>query len=248
MLVDGGGIPGENVWDVGEKLLAPALWKIGIDSLDYLVLTHPHPDHIKGLIYVAANFKIGELWEGGAYPECEEYRKLMDVLNRRKIPVRRISAASAPIEIGGTRVEFLAPFARDQKAAPVDFYEMNDESLVFRLKSGEFSALLTGDIGSDIEEQLLAHPELLRCTILKVPHHGSRYSSSIAFLKAASPRIAVVSAGYGNSFHLPAQETVDNLRMLGIRLYRTDLDGTVQAVYDGPRENAVTIRTARHFR
>jgi len=125
---------------------------------------------------------------------------------------------------------------------------MNDESLVFRLNAGEFSILLTGDISSDIEERLVAHPELLRCTILKVPHHGSRHSSSMSFLRAASPRIAVLSAGYGNSFHLPAQETLDKMQMLGIRLYRTDLDGTVQAVHDGPRENAVTLRTAGHFR
>ena len=248
MLVDGGGSPGENVWDVGERLLAPALWKMGIDRLDYLVLTHPHPDHIQGLNYVAANFKIGEFWEGGAYTECEEYRKLMGVLNRRKIPVRLINAASAPIEISGTRIEPLAPFAGDVKATPVDFYEMNDESLVFRLKAGEFSVLLTGDIGSDIEDRLVAHPDLLRCTILKVPHHGSRHSSSMSFLRAASPRIAVLSAGYGNSFHLPAQETLARMQMLGIRLYRTDLDGTVQAVCDGARENAVTIRTTGHFR
>lgn len=247
MLVDGGGSPGENVWDIGERLLAPALWKMGIDRLDFLVLTHPHPDHIQGLNYVAANFKIGEFWEGGSYPECEEYRKLMEVLNRRKITVRRINAASAPIEIGGTRIEPLAPFARDQKAAPVDYYELNEESLVFRLKANDFSVLLTGDIGSDIEERLVAHPELLRCTILKVPHHGSKHSSSMAFLKAASPRIAVISAGYGNRFHLPAQETIDKLRILGIRIYRTDLDGTVQAVCDDPRENTVTIRTAGHF-
>jgi competence protein ComEC len=248
MLIDGGGSPGENIWDVGERLLAPALWKMGIDSLDYLVLTHPHPDHMQGLNYVAANFKIGEFWEGGAYPECEEYQKLMEVLHKRKTPVRRINAGSAPIEIGGARIEFLAPFARDPKTAPSDFYEMNDESLVFRLNAGEFSVLLTGDIGIDIEERLVAHPELLRCTILKVPHHGSRHSSSLAFLKAASPRIAVVSAGYGNSFHLPARETLDKLRILGIRLYRTDLDGTVQAVYDSRGGNAVTIRTTGHFR
>jgi competence protein ComEC len=197
---------------------------------------------------VAANFKIGEFWEGGAYPESEEYRKLMEVLNKRKITVRRINAATAPIEIGGARIEPLAPFAREHGAAPGNFYEMNDESLVFRLKAGEVSVLLTGDIGKDIEERLVAHPELLRCTIMKVPHHGSRHSSSIAFLKAASPRIAVVSAGYGNSLHLPAQETLDKMRMLGIRLYRTDLDGTVQAIFDGPRENGVTIRTAGHFR
>jgi competence protein ComEC len=203
---------------------------------------------MQGLDYVAANFTVGEFWEGGSYPESKEYLELMEILRRRRVPVRRISATSAPIEVGGVRIEPLAPFPRSLTAPPVDFYEMNDESLVFRLKAEDFAVLLTGDIGSNIEERLAAHPELLRCTVLKVPHHGSRYSSSMAFLKAAAPRIAVVSAGYGNSFHLPAQETLDRLQRLGIRLYRTDLDGTIQVISENKRENAVTIRTTGHFR
>jgi competence protein ComEC len=221
---------------------------MGIDRLDYMVLTHPHPDHMQGLHYVAANFTVGEFWEGGSYPESREYLELMEILRKRRVPVRRISATSAPIEVGGVRIEPLAPFPRSLTAPPVDFYEMNDESLVFRLKVEDFAVLLTGDIGSNIEEHLAAHPELLRCTVLKVPHHGSRYSSSMAFLKAAAPQIAVVSAGYGNSFHLPAQETLDRLQRLGIRLYRTDLDGTIQVISENKRENAVTIRTTGHFR
>ena len=120
--------------------------------------------------------------------------------------------------------------------------------MVFRLVSGRFAALFTGDIGSDLEARLVEHPGLLRCTVLKVPHHGSRFSSSTEFLTAAAPEIAVVSAGYRNSYHLPAQETLDKMQLLGIRLYRTDLDGTVQAVLDDATGNAVTIRTAGHFR
>jgi competence protein ComEC len=150
--------------------------------------------------------------------------------------------------VGGVRIEPLAPFPRALAAPLVGFSEMNDESLVFRLRFGDFAVLMTGDIGSGIEERLAMHPELLRCTILKVPHHGSRYSSSMAFLKAAAPQIAVVSAGYGNSFHLPAQATLDRMQKLGIRLYRTDLDGTIQVIYEDRKENAVTIRTAGHFR
>ncbi len=247
MLIDGGGSPGETSWDIGEKLLAPALWKMGIDSLDYMVLTHPHPDHIRGLNYVAANFTVGEFWEGGSYPDIKEYRELMDIINRRKIPVRKINSASPPIEIGGIRIEPLAPFADTLQAESSDYRKTNDESMVFRIESGKFSVLFTGDIGNEIEGRLARNPELLRCTVLKLPHHGSRHSSSMEFLKAASPKIAVVSAGYDNSFHLPSNDTLDRLNTLGIRLYRTDLDGTVHLISGGRQDDTVTISTTGHF-
>jgi len=247
MLIDGGGSPSETSWDIGEKLLAPALWKMGIDSLDYLVLTHPHPDHIRGLNYVASNFTVGEFWEGGSYREIKEYRELTDIIKSRKIPIRKINSATPPIVIGRVRIEPLAPFADTIQSGGNDYRETNDESMVFRLKWGKFSALFTGDIGNEIEGRLVEKSELLRCTLLKLPHHGSRHSSSMAFLKAASPKFAVVSAGYGNSFHLPSQDTLDRLNTLGIRLYRTDLDGTVHAVIGNRQVEIVTICTKGHF-
>jgi competence protein ComEC len=247
MLIDGGGSPNETTWDIGEKLLAPALWKMGIDSLDYIVLTHPHPDHIRGLNYVAENFSVGEFWEGRSYPETKEYLELMEVIKRRKIQVRKINSASPPIEVGGVRVEPLAPLADRFHTGGADYCGTNDESMVFRIKSGKFSVLFTGDIGNEIEGRLLGNPEQLRCTLLKLPHHGSRHSSSMAFLKAASPKIAVVSAGYGNIFHLPSTETLDRLKSLGIRLYRTDIDGTIHVVCGGKDDETAIITTKGHF-
>jgi competence protein ComEC len=247
MLIDGGGGTSETSWDIGEKLLAPALWKMGIDSLDYMVLTHPHPDHIRGLNYLAANFSVGEFWEGRSYPEIKEYTELMEIIKRKKIKVRKVNSASPAIDIGRVRVEPLAPLADTFQAGRADYHETNDESLVFRIKSGQFSVLFTGDIGNEIEGRILGTPELLRCTLLKLPHHGSRHSSSMAFLKAASPKYAVVSAGYGNTFHLPSQETLDKLNSLGIRLFRTDLDGTIHFVCKGREDETVVISTKGHF-
>jgi competence protein ComEC len=125
--------------------------------------------------------------------------------------------------------------------------DMNEESLVFRINCGSFSALMTGDIGKGTESALARRREELRCTLLKIPHHGSRYSSSMEFLKAASPLYAVVSAGYGNSFHLPSEETLARLKTLGIRLYRTDRDGTIRVVFDETGDNPVIIRKLGHF-
>lgn len=247
MLVDGGGALGDSAWDVGERLLAPALWSMGIDRLDYLVLTHPHPDHLRGLLFIAANFDVGEFWQGASFPETGEYRELLRILRERRIPVREVNAATAPFEVAGTRVEPLAPLAGGGPTAPDPSRDLNDDSLVFRLTQGPFSVLFTGDIGAAVEARLVRRPELIRCTILKVPHHGSRFSSSPAFLRAAAPKAAVISAGYGNSFHLPAAATLDRLRLSGAQLYRTDLDGTVRAEYGGGGENDVRITSVRHF-
>ncbi|HEX9022966.1 MAG TPA: DNA internalization-related competence protein ComEC/Rec2 [Geobacteraceae bacterium] len=248
MLVDGGGSYNQGAWDVGERLLVPALWKMGIKKLDYMVLTHPHPDHCQGLVYVAANFAVGEFWEGGSYPENGEYRALRDVLRAHQVPIRTINAATAPLEIGGARIEPLAPLVRKGLTGPAEFSDMNDESLVLRITAGAYSVLLTGDIGQEIERRLIAHPERLQCNILKISHHGSRHASSVPFLKAAAPGMAVISAGYGNSFHLPSRETLDRLAALGIRIYRTDLDGTVRIVCDVTQENTAPVVFAGHFR
>jgi competence protein ComEC len=247
MLIDGGGSAAEKGWDVGEKLLAPALWKMGIDSLDCLVLTHPHPDHIQGLKYVAENFKVGEFWEAGSYPDICEYRDLINVIKRKGIPIRKVTAASAPIQIGNARIEPLAPFVETSVKERNDYYDLNDESMVFRIKSGVFSILFTGDIGKEVEAVLVRHPELLNCNVLKLAHHGSRKSSSMEFLRAASPGIAVASAGYGNIFHLPSEETLGRLKALGIRLYRTDLDGSVQVIFDEMSSSPIIVRKIGHF-
>lgn len=244
MLIDGGGSAREGGSDVGERLLAPALWRMGVGKIDYVVLTHPHPDHLQGLTFIAAHFRVGEFWEGGSSVESADYRNLKRILAEKQVPVRRIDASVGPIEVGGAVIEPLAPFLQHSHKLSDEYADINEESLVFRLVSGRFAVLFTGDAGHDTEELLLARPELLKCSILKVPHHGSRHSNSIPFLRAAAPGIAVISAGFGNSFHLPAQETLDSMRRLGIMVYRTDYDGTVEAVYDG-RGGDASIRTFR---
>ena len=107
--------------------------------------------------------------------------------------------------------------------------------------------LFTGDIGAATEERLTLHPERLACTILKVPHHGSRYSSSAPFLAAASPEIALISAGYRNSFHLPAPDTLAALERRRIAVYRTDLDGTIQVLCGSGGKNIVIDTLSGHF-
>jgi competence protein ComEC len=237
MLVDGGGSLHEGGMDVGRQLLAPALWSMGVDRLDWVVLTHPHPDHIKGLISLAELFSIGEFWESGVAAPVGDHARLRAILAARRVPIRRFDSSSAPFAIGDVRIEPLAPESRSP-VAPGS--EQNDDSIVFRLTYERFSMLFTGDIGRDAEERLLTKPARLSCTVLKVPHHGSRHSSSPRFLDAASPRLALISAGVRNSFGLPSPETISRLRERGVSVCRTDLDGTIDVASDG---NGYTVRT-----
>ena len=228
MLVDGGGRAGDNESRAGQHLVS-ALRSLKVGRIDYLVLSHEHPDHLQGVLYLAEGFEIGEFWESGVPSALYDYQKLKWVLAGQGIPVRVLTAKSPPFSAGDVRIEPLWPPASE----PSESGDANDTSLVFRLQHGKSSVLFTGDFTADSEEELMTSGipvGSLRSSILKVGHHGSKYASTDLFLAAVAPRVAVISAGYENSFHLPAPSTVARLQKRGIRVYRTDLDGTVEAV------------------
>jgi competence protein ComEC len=237
MLVDGGGSAGGGDDRVGARLLLPALARLGVKHLDYLVLTHEHPDHLQGVLYLARHFDVREFWETGVPGTTREYQELKWVLVLRGIPTRVINASMPPVEAGGAKVEPLWPLSAAKSLSG----DANDSSLVFRLRHGGCSVLFTGDLGEGAEREILARGVPLKSSLLKVAHHGSKYSSTDEFLDAVSPRVAVISAGYDNPFHLPAPSTVARLLIHGIRIYRTDLDGTVEGVC-GP-DGALSIST-----
>ncbi len=113
--------------------------------------------------------------------------------------------------------------------------DINSNSLVFRLEYGHFRMLFTGDAGAEAEERILASGADLRADVLKVGHHGSAYSSTPDFIRAVSPRYAVISVGRNNLFGHPAQSTIETLQQAGARIYRTDEDGAVTVNTDGER-------------
>lgn len=221
MLIDGGGTFRESGWDVGRQLLLPALRTMGVKRIDFLVLTHAHPDHLQGVKSVAEALPVGEFWESG-FNSGAEYRQLKDILEQRRVPIKIVNSGVPLKEIAGTNIRCLYPLAGRMPAS-----NANENSLTLRLDSGGFSALFTGDIGFPGETALLHSGNNLRATLLKVPHHGSRYSTGPDFLDAVSPQIATISAGQNNSFGLPAAETLDQLEAKKIATYRTDLDGSI---------------------
>ncbi len=244
MLVDGGGTR-QGDYDIGERVVSPFLWKRGIRSVDYLVLSHAHPDHSRGLHAVLRNFRVRESWTAAIHPMDSADRKWAPAYPRN-LPQRKLVRGDA-VTIAGVRIEVLHP-ARPS-AHPQD---PNHNSLVLRLVYGETSFLLTGDIDGAAESQILNTGSKIRAGVMKSPHHGSRYSSRTSFLDAVAPQIIVISTGR-NRAGLPSDETLERYARVGARVYRTDLHGAVEITSDGKGYSVRTavplaaVRMRRHF-
>jgi competence protein ComEC len=234
VLVDGGGYLHDTGRDFGERSLAPALYKLGVRRIDHLILTHSHPDHIGGLPYVARTIPVGSFLEALPGGAGDRYDQLRSALNAGRVPVRYLSAGAVIPLSDSVSIRVLSPRSAPKRSSDeVDDMGMNEDSLVFRLVYGSFSMLFTADAGFPAEVRMRAEGAELKSTVLKVGHHGSRYSTSKDFLKCVAPQLALISAGHGNRFGLPSPDTLERLHRQGVRIVRTDVDGTVELVSDG---------------
>ncbi|MEW5802404.1 MAG: DNA internalization-related competence protein ComEC/Rec2 [bacterium] len=234
ILIDGGGSYNHNEFDVGHRIIAPYLWHEKIDTLDLVVLSHPHPDHLNGLLFILKNFTIGRVWKTMNRSASREYRLFEDISRRKRIPVRTV-ARGERAALDGVLIEVMADGnLPDQPInSKATYKEENNCSLVLKLSYRHISFLFTGDIQSKAEGRLLTLGEKLQSTVLKVPHHGSRYSSTLPFLHRVSPKAAVFSGrNYGRQ-RFPHPITLNRYRSLPCEIYRTDRDGAVRVETDG---------------
>jgi competence protein ComEC len=229
LLVDTGGIPfGGGSFDIGSRVLAPALWARGIRRLDALLLTHGDPDHIGGAQAVIADFDPARVWEGIPVPRHARLEEILALArdNGAQVVPR---VAGQEIVFGGVHVRVIHPSPPDWERQRV----RNDDSVVLEVLYGDVAILMTGDIGAATERTLIPHLTPARVRILKVAHHGSRTSTSRELLEAWRPQIALISAGRGNTFGHPAPEVLDRLRVVGATVLRTDLQGQITIETDG---------------
>jgi competence protein ComEC len=240
MLIDGGGRvdysadaddeaePFEpDVPRIGEMVVSEFLWEKGYSHIDHLVVTHADADHSQGLLDVVLNFSVGEIFIGAVPATDSEMAELLTLADRFSIPLRQIGRGES-FELGGVPIDVLWPI-RSTEAIGSD----NNSSLVLKFAYGEATFLFTGDIEKEAEAELLNSGSSLKADVVKVPHHGSRTSSTAEFVDAVAPRLAVIPVGNRSLFGHPHTSVVDRWRSVGAVVQTTGSTGTITIVSNG---------------
>jgi competence protein ComEC len=229
MIVDGGGmlaygrVRKPNI-DTGEDVVSPYLWSRGIRRVDVIAVTHAHEDHSGGIAALIENFRPREVWVGAS-----PLQRVVDAAVRWKIPVIARHAGEQ-LDFGGARIDVISPPAGYLGRQPG-----NNDSLGVRIAFGRRSFLLTGDMEKPMEARALADGMDVHADVLKVGHHGSKTSTIQPFLDAVAPSIAMISAGYENSFGHPHRDVLARLTGRHAAVLRTDMDGLITVRTDGSR-------------
>lgn len=221
ILVDGG--PDDRVVDELSNALPT-----GDRDIELMVITHPHADHIVGLIEVLNRYDVKRILTAGTTSNTAGFRALEEAIQNEHALVE-VAVAGHTIDFGLADLLILHPFAN---APPPS--DVNDQSVVFLLTHKDARLLFTGDATENVEKELIARASsTLRAAFLKVAHHGSKYSSSAAFLDAVRPTLAAISVGARNRYGHPAYRTIRRLEQAGIKIFRTDQNGDLDFTTDG---------------
>jgi beta-lactamase superfamily II metal-dependent hydrolase len=202
--------------------------------LEVMVATHPHADHIGGLIGVLDAFKVDEIWLNGDTSTSQTYSQFISAVNSEGAEVH-VARRGDTIQASNLTFNVLSPVNLDS--------DTNDNSIVLSLSYGQVDFLFTGDAQMAAEASMLAAGIVPDVDILKVGHHGSRTASSIQFLQAAKPEVAIYMAGKGNIYGHPHQETINNLCEIGAEIYGTDIHGTITVTTDGVTYSVLPANT-----
>jgi competence protein ComEC len=230
VLIDGG--PDAKIVAALEKILP-----FGDRYIDVLINTHPQLDHFEGFSYVLDGFDIGAVATNGRddSPGVAEWPAFLYKIKAKQIPLITLTRGDS-INNGSSSVKILSPDVALSQSA-----ELNDTGIVTIAEMPGLRALFTADIGSNVESYLMTQKNDLRADILKIPHHGSKYSSSDSFLRAVDPRIAVIEVGAHNTYGHPTAQTLARIASsTRAKIFRTDKNGTVAVIIDGRKLKVTT--------
>jgi competence protein ComEC len=239
LLIDGGGTY-DGRFDIGAQVIAPFLRDHYVRRFDLLALTHPHPNHARGLVSVLQQFPAQHLLTNGTPLTTGYLRELLAAGSRWG--TRHHTALTGPRHWHWERLQLTVlspPATEEQHATTWQPQEENDRSLVLRLQYGTVRLLLTGDIQHTTERWLLAQNADVRADILQVPHHGSKTSTLPAFVQRVQPRDGIISLGTGNPYGHPHPRVLDTLTAQQVRVWRTDAHGAITITSDGSRYDIV---------
>ena len=213
MLIDAGG-------NATATALVSKIKNMGITKFDIVIGTHPHEDHIGGMDAVINNFNIGAIYMPKVSNTTKTFEDVLLAIQKKGLTITT-PIPGVTFTLGqDVQCTILAPNSSS-------YPDLNSFSIVIKMVYGSTSFLFTGDAQSDSEKEMLSKGYDIKADILKVGHHGSTSSTSPAFLKAVSPKYAVIFVGKDNTYGHPHQVTLDKLNAAGIKIYRTDLNGTV---------------------
>ncbi len=199
-------------------------------KIDLIILTHPHADHLDGLIEVLKRYEVKKILSTGATHTTPDYLAWLEEIKKQNVPME-IAAAGQTIDFGGgIKMEIFYP---KENLAGKSAENLNNTSIVAKLIFGQTSFLFTGDAESEVEDELIGGGVDLKADVLKVAHHGSKNATSQNFLEKVKPKFAVISVGADNQFGHPNAMTMKRLENIGAEIFRTDEDGDVKMVSDG---------------
>lgn len=223
LLIDSG--PKEN-----KRNLLNYLDSLKISTLDYVIATHPHEDHIGNMHSIINRYNVTYFYSPKVTHTSKSFEKMIEALISKNKKINVLDVNTKSIDLGNhTSFTIYSPFPRDYGE------NLNLYSAVFKIKYKNTSFLFTGDAEKLNENEILNNNISIDADVLKVAHHGSSTSTSSTFLKEIDPRIAVISVGKDNKFNHPTKETLSNLDEQVKLIYRTDIDGTVILISDGHR-------------
>ena len=243
LLIDGGGFSDNRIFDVGAAVVGPLLWRKKIRTVDTVVLSHPNSDHFNGLVFILENFRVKQVWTNGEAADTAGYLRFAEAVRNSGAPAPAFDRIPRRRRLGGVDWVLLYPptgFIERTRAGP--WRDPNNNSIVLKATLGKVSFLFPGDVMAAAEQELAKNGcRRLSSTVMAAPHHGSRSSSTAAYLNCVDPEVVIVSSGWYRRRYFPHPVVRERYRNRGVDLYCTHRHGAVTVTTDGSRYWVETV-------